>query len=39
MPTWSSTNWGNYLKYTTFYQDTHNYRNPEVIQKQTFLEV
>ena len=30
---------GNYLKYTTFYQDTHNYRNPKVIQKQAFLEV
>ncbi len=27
---------GNYLKYTTFYQDTHNYRNPEVIQKHQF---
>jgi hypothetical protein len=27
---------GNYLKYTTFYQDTHRYRNPEVIRKHQF---
>ena len=27
---------GNYVKYTTFYQDTHNYRNPEIIQKHQF---
>lgn len=27
---------GNYLKYSTFYQDTHRYRNPEVIRKQQF---
>jgi transposase len=27
---------GNYLKYTTFYQDTHHYRNPEVIRQHQF---
>jgi transposase len=27
---------GNYLKYTTFYQDTHRYRNPEIIRKHLF---
>jgi hypothetical protein len=27
----------NYLKYTTFYQDTHRYRNPEILQKRQFL--
>ena len=27
---------GNYLKYTTFYQDTHRYRNPEIIRKRSF---
>ena len=27
---------GNYLKYTTFYQDTHRYRNPEIIRKHQF---
>ena len=27
---------GNYLKYTTFYQDTHPYRNPEIIRKHSF---
>jgi transposase len=27
---------GNYLKYTTFYQDTHPYRNPEIIRKHQF---
>jgi hypothetical protein len=27
---------GNYLKYTTFYQDTHRYRNPEIIRKHSF---
>lgn len=27
---------GNYLKYTTFYQDTHRYRNPEVIRRHQF---
>jgi len=27
---------GNYLKYTTFYQDTHRYRNPDVISKLSF---
>lgn len=26
----------NYLKYNTFYQDTHHYRNPEVIRKLKF---
>jgi len=26
----------NYLKYTTFYQDTHHYRNPEIIRKHQF---
>jgi transposase len=29
-------NIGNYLKYTTFYQDTHHYRNPEIIRKHHF---
>jgi transposase len=30
--------WGikNYVKYNTFYQDTHHYRNPEVIRKHQF---
>jgi hypothetical protein len=27
---------GNYLKYNTFYQDTHNYRNPEIVRKHQF---
>lgn len=27
---------GNYLKYTTFYQDTHHYRKEEVIRKHQF---
>lgn len=27
---------GNYLKYTTFYQDTHHYRNPEVLRGHQF---
>ena len=27
---------GNYLKYSTFYQDTHRYRNPEIIRKHQF---
>jgi hypothetical protein len=27
---------GNYLKYATFYQDTHRYRNPEIIRKHQF---
>jgi len=27
---------GNYLKYTTFYQDTHHYRNPDLIRKHQF---
>lgn len=27
---------GNYLKYNTFYQDTHHYRNPEIIRKHQF---
>jgi transposase len=27
---------GNYLKYNTFYQDTHHYRNPDVIRKHQF---
>ena len=26
----------NYLKYNTFYQDTHHYRNPEIIRKHQF---
>jgi hypothetical protein len=26
----------NYLKYNSFYQDTHHYRNPEVIRKHQF---
>jgi transposase len=26
----------NYLKYTTFYQDTHHYRKPEIIRKHQF---
>jgi len=29
-------NLGSYLKYTTFYQDTHHYRNPSVIRKHQF---
>lgn len=28
---------GNYLKYTTFYQDTHRYRKPEILEKRRFL--
>lgn len=27
---------GNYLKYNSFYQDTHHYRNPDVIRKHQF---
>lgn len=27
---------GNYLKYNTFYQDTHHYRNPEVLRAHQF---
>lgn len=27
---------GNYLKYNTFYQDTHHYRNPEILRKHAF---
>ncbi len=27
---------GNYLKYNTFYQDTHPYRNPEIVRKHQF---
>jgi len=27
---------GNYLKYNTFYQDTHHYRNPEILRKHQF---
>ena len=27
---------GNYLKYPTFYQDTHRYRNPDTIRKLSF---
>lgn len=27
---------GNFVKYTTFYQDTHHYRQPEVIRKHQF---
>ena len=27
---------GNYLKYNTFYQDTHHYRNPDIIRKLSF---
>ena len=27
---------GNYLKYPSFYQDTHRYRNPEIIRKHSF---
>jgi hypothetical protein len=27
---------GNYLKYNTFYQDTHHYRNPEVLHTHQF---
>jgi hypothetical protein len=27
---------GNYLKYTTFYQDTHHYRKKEIIEKHQF---
>jgi len=27
---------GNFLKYNSFYQDTHHYRNPEVIRKHQF---
>jgi transposase len=26
----------NYLKYNTFYQDTHKYRNPEIVRKHQF---
>jgi hypothetical protein len=26
----------NYIKYPTFYQDTHHYRNPEIIRKHQF---
>jgi transposase len=28
---------GNYLKYNTFYQDTHHFRKPEFIRKRQFL--
>lgn len=28
---------GNYLKYNTFYQDTHHFRKPELIRKRQFL--
>jgi transposase len=27
---------GNYLKYNTFYQDTHHYRNPQILRKHQF---
>lgn len=27
---------GNYLKYTTFYQDTHHYRDPHVLRRHQF---
>lgn len=27
---------GNYLKYTTFHQDTHHYRNPDVLRRHQF---
>lgn len=27
---------GNYLKYPTFYQDTHRYRNPDILRKHSF---
>jgi transposase len=27
---------GNYLKYNTFYQDTHHYRNPEILRQHQF---
>jgi transposase len=27
---------GNYLKYTSFYQDTHRYRNPDILRKLSF---
>jgi hypothetical protein len=27
---------GNYLKYNTFYQDTHHYRKPELLRKRQF---
>lgn len=27
---------GNYLKYNTFYQDTHHYRNPEILRRHQF---
>jgi transposase len=27
---------GNYLKYTTFYQDTHHYRNPNLLRRHQF---
>ena len=29
-------NLGNYLKYNTFYQDTHHYRKPELLRKRQF---
>ena len=28
---------GNFLKYNTFYQDTHRFRKPELIRKRRFL--
>jgi transposase len=28
---------GNYLKYNTFYQDTHRFRKPELLRKRQFL--
>jgi hypothetical protein len=28
---------GNYLKYNTFYQDTHHFRKPELLRKRQFL--
>ena len=36
MPTWSSTGAENFLKYNTFYQDTHHYRDPEVLRAHQF---
>lgn len=27
---------GNYLKYNTFYQDTHHYRNPDILRQHQF---
>ena len=36
MTIWKQHTLGNYLKYNTFYQDTHHYRNPEILRQHQF---